>query len=227
MNLESLELAPFLSANELLALCDSTLPFDAIALYIRAFCFHDKGNGEQVNVSTKAMSQLNGYVTNTVTKPLREARRRTLIKHLERVGLIDKPVVKLPNNKPTFSRSYTRLLSDGLTSITAFEYDRLVALSLSYEALCLYIRAIRPSLNIHTFKAIVCFESVNKALTLEPLAGSTEPFKSGSKLVKSALTDLVSVGLITHEKSHNNYVFTCYVSNSFDSKWLKSLSNKP
>ncbi len=218
------ELAPFLSTNELLALNNSSLPFDAIALYIRVFCFNDKGNGQLVHVSFKTMAQLNGTLENNVIQPLRRARLRTQIKHLERVGLINKPVINHTKNKPKFSRTYSRLLTNGLTSITIFEYSKLVDLSLSYEALCLYVRAIRPNLNVNTFEAIVCYESVNEALTHDPLSGSTEKFKIGQRLFESALTELVNVGLITYKKGCFNYIFTCHVSDGFNSSWLKTLA---
>lgn len=227
MNVNVFEVAPFLSANELLALSDPSLPFDAIALYIRGFCCHDKENHRPVNLSINTMSQLNGYVTNRGIKPLTRARVRTLIRHLERVGLIDKPTSKSLNDGPKFKRTYSRILSDGPTSITEFENSKLVGLSLSYEALCLYVRGIRPHVNIHTFKALVCSEIVSESLTLEPMVGSTEPYKKGSRLVREALSDLVNAGLVDYRRSGIDYVFTCYVSNAFDTNWLRNLGNKP
>lgn len=224
MKLGLSEFAPFLSQKEQLALSDSGLPFDAVALYIRVFCYLDTGSGKSIAVTGKVMSQLNGKTSNSIIKPLRKARLRTLIKHLERVGLIDRPVVTLPSCKPTFSRSYSRLLTDGLTSITAFEYSKLVDLSLSYEALTLYVRGIRPNLDIHTFKAVVSIDITTEALTFMPVIGSSERYINGSKYNKAALKELVGIGLIDFYKDGSFYYLTCHVSNAFDSNWLKNLS---
>jgi hypothetical protein len=220
VKLDLYELAPLFSFNELIALGDSSLPFDAVALYIRVFCYLDTANGKPVAVSAKAMTLLNGFVDQSLTKPIREARRRTLIRHLERVGLIDKPTLA---NGPIFKRVYTRLLSEGLTAFTAYEYTKLVDIALSYQALTLYVRVIRPNLNIHTFKAIVSIDTVTQALNFEPMKGSTDEYLIGSKLLKPALIELMNIGLINCIRDDNFYYFTCHVSKGFDSKWLKTL----
>lgn len=221
MKLDLYELAPFLSSKELVALSDSALPFDAVALYIRVFCHLDTANGKPVAVSSKTMVRLNGFVKQSIAKPMREARRRTLIRHLERVGLIDKPTLV---SGPKFERAYTRLLADGLAVINDYEYTRLVDITLSYQALTLYIRVIRPHLNIHTLKAIVSIDTVTQALNFEPINGSTDKDLSGSKLLKPALLELINIGLIECIRDDNFYYFTCHVSKGFDSQWLKTLS---
>lgn len=221
MKLDLYELAPLFSFNELIALGDSSLPFDAVALYIRVFCYLDTANGKSVAVSSKTMVRLNGFVEQSIAKTIREARRRTLIRHLERVGLIDKPTLA---SGPKFERAYTRLLSDGVAVINDYEYTRLVDITLSYQALTLYVRVIRPNLNIHTFKAIVSIDTVIQALNFEPLNGSTDKDLSGSKLLKPALIELMNSGLIDCIRDDNFYYFTCHVSKGFDSKWLKILS---
>lgn len=221
MKLDLYELAPLFSFNELTALCDSSLPFDAVALYIRVFCYLDTANDKPVAVSVKTMARLNGFVDQSITKPMREARRRTLIRHLERVGLIKKPTL---TNEPMSKRGYTRLLSEGLASITGYEYTKLVDIALSYQAITLYVRVIRPNLNIHTFKAIVSIDTVTQALNFEPMSGSTDKYLSGSNLLKPALIELMRIGLIDCIRDDNFYYFTCHVSKGFDSEWLKTLS---
>jgi hypothetical protein len=220
MKISFSDLAPFLSLNELKALSCTTLPFDAVAFYIRVFCYLDAKKEKPVVVTCKAMTHLNGFVANSFFQPMREARRRTLVKHLERVGLIDKPIT---DTKLNFERVYTRLLSDELTAINEYEYQRLVDVSLSYEALSLYVRAIRPNLNTHTFKAVVSDDTVNQALTFTPIYGSSEKFVSWTKLITTVLTELQNVGLIEYIYDDHLYCFTCHVSNGFNSNWLKSL----
>mgnify|MGYP003647198500 CR=1 FL=1 len=219
MKIDLTELAPFLSFSELLALRDSGLPFDAVALYIRVFCYLDKANDKPIVVSCKTMARLNGYTVNSFAKPMREARRRTLVRHLERVGLIDKPTL---SNGTKFLRTYKRILSDGSDVMTDHEHTRLVDISLSYQAITLYARAIRPNLNIHTFKAIVSIDTVAQALTFTPISGSSELYINGSRFIKVALLELVNIGLIDHTNDEHFYYFTCHVSNGFDSNWLKS-----
>lgn len=220
MTMDITALAPFLSPRESEALGDCGLPFDAIALYIRVFCYFDAGNGKPVAVSRKVMVACNGMVLNNNRKPMREARLKTLIKHLERVGLIDKPV---PGASLKFEREYTRLLSGGPTSITAFEYQRLKDISLSYEALSLYVRAIRPMLNIHTFEAVTSVDTITQALTFTPISGSSDKYVHGARLIKPALLELVNTGLINYKTDGHFYCFTCHVSNAFNTNWLKTL----
>lgn len=221
MKLGLTELAPFLTLCEHEALMDEALTFDAISLYIRVFCLLDTEKDKPLTVSHRIMAVSNGMYLNNCLKPMRDARIRTTIRHLERVGLIAKV---LPESVQKFKRVYICSLADGQTALTSFEAAKLVDINLSYEAVSLYVRAIRPYLSIHSFTALVYIDTLVSALTFNPINSSPEHSINGRVLLKATLQELINSGLIECEIDGLNYVFTCHVSKGFDSYWLKSLS---
>ncbi|MEO9944045.1 hypothetical protein [Paraglaciecola sp.] len=215
------ELAPFLTTCEYESLMDESLPFDAIALYFRVFCVLDSGKDKPLLVSHRVMAASNGIYSNNRLIPMRDARVRTTIKHLERVGLLAKAT---PESGLKFKRVYIRSLAGWLCSLTPFEIKKLTDINLSYEAVTLYVRSIRPHLSIYSFTAMVYIDVLELALTFNPLNSSPEHSVNGRVLLKATIQELINSGLIECEIDDLYYVFTCHVSKGFDSYWLKSLS---
>ncbi|GAB2695257.1 hypothetical protein [Aliiglaciecola aliphaticivorans] len=220
MTVKPMKLAPYLTVSELQALQDESLPFDAIALYMRAFrCIDAKKSGYPITISHKTLSVTNGYYEQRRFKALRPARTKTLIKHLERVGLIEKSISV---NKQNLTCEYNAPFVDDIQPFTLFESEVLMDCRLSYESLCLYIRAIRPNLDGDTLISVFESSMATTALTFVPVSGSTESYILGRKLLEGSLNELENTGLIAVKKYQNFYYIECFVGKAFNVKWFKN-----
>ena len=222
-------LAPFLTDDELKALWCRELPFDAIALYVRVFCYLDVGKQSPIYLTQPEMTKLNGSISQSgKLVPMKRSRIRTTLNHLKTVHLVQPSSPKRNDQKAIANPvEYIRGLAGGLRTLTPPEFDMLNRLTLDYASLALYVRLIRPKLNVDSFYSVFSHAQADKALTFDPYIQSREQGTFGYRLIKPALNGLVEVGLITlQEEGDNYYIVRCNVSQHFSAEWLKSLTKE-